>query len=1638
MEIIASDEMKAYFQRLEDEVIELYKVAEKAREKGLDPELEPEIHLAKDVAGKVEGLIEIKGIADRIRSLTLQMDRENVAFKIAQEIADGKLVGNISEEKKADLAIRAALAILTEGVTAAPLEGIAKVKIKRNEDNTRYLAIYFAGPIRAAGGTEAALTVLVSDHVRKVLGLSRYKATRQEMMRFVEEIDLYNRVMHLQSPTTTDQIETAVENLPVEVTGEKTNPEEVSAFRDLPRIETNCLRGGACLVLNDGIIGRAMKILRTVNAVGLTDWDWLKDLKATVAKAQDDQEKEEQKAKTQPSYGYIKDVISGRPIFSHPSQPGGFRIRYGHSRNTGLAGIGIHPATMKVVMEFLAPGTHIRTERPGKGSVVMPVDSIDGPIVLLKDGTVLQLDSYEQAEKYSKKIKEILFLGDLLVGFGEFLENNHPLIPSGFVEEWWVLYLESRIKSRCDNDLAIAAKTVGMTIERLRDFLNHPIATKPTQEEALSFCYELLLPLHPYYTYAWHDISFDEFFELRDQILERRITDKQKISQYSRNPKAIILDQDFSAKRFLERIGLPHRVKDGCVVIEENNLIIEHCMQLENKELDPSSIERTVEPPFEYIVPFEIKMKNPIYSGARMGRPEKAKERKMNPPVHTLYPLEMEGGGNNRLILEAGKKKKIEITVIQRECKTCSIITHLSSCPNCQRGTEVIRSCYICGVETEDTFCKECKRPTVTYNTRLVNIAQEITRVKKALGGSIPPKTKGVKKLMNRGRIPEILEKGFLRARHGLNVYKDGTIRFDSTDIPLMHFKPREVSATLEQLNKLGYTEDANGEPLTDEEQICELKIQDVVLNIDNGEFLVRVSKYVDDMLESVYGLPRFYNITRITELIGHLIIGLAPHTSSGITGRVIGFTSVKGNLAHPYWHAAKRRNCFPGDTEVLVDIEGKITRVKIKDLYENEFDNEIEEKMVLVKKQPKREIKAYSFDHSLGEVTLTNILDVIKTPAPEHLVKFHLVGKRSFTTTAGHPVIVHEDGKLVEKRASEVSKGDMFILPSLRLDEEDIQEIDLLKEFTKNEFIDIKDDLMVRGISSFVQTIVDKYGLKELSEKLAINKKTLNNYYRERDSMPLSVLEILLKFDEQTIMNIPHCTLGFKRDHTFINRIIPFNDSLMKLIGYYLAEGFYRKVDKLNYQVDLAVSESDLREDMLSSIAEVFGKGFKPYIDSNRITISSRIIYQFFKNILQLQTGSRNKAIPSFLLKLPKNKIKHLISTYFSGDGGVDRKNGTVLCSSFSKELLKDFDFLLLRFGIYSGYSSYSRNSNTEYKLAIRGENALAFSDKISFTSKRKQELLDGIVKSKKIKSQKTYKSNRLLTIKKKEIIKSRTEFVYSLNAENYHNILVNEYVLTHQCDGDEDAVILMLEGFLDFSKQFLPITRGGSMDAPLTLGLILNPLEVDDESHAVDCTRRYPLEFYEQSFKFIESKKIAQIIDLIGNRLETPEQFENFYYTHETSDIGIGPISTAYSRFGKMSEKLEAQLAVAKLIRAVHLEDVAERVINKHFFPDMIGCLRAFGTQTFRCVRCNTKYRRLPLTGKCTTCDDGGKLLLTVHKKTITKYFETANNLIKTYKLSEYLKQRLELFNNSIDEYFIKEIDDQSSLMDFFGEST
>jgi DNA polymerase II large subunit len=74
------DDYKQYALTLENQLATLYRIAEKAREKGLDPALTPETEVAKDLAELVEGLVGPRGVTQSIRELTQKLPREVLAF----------------------------------------------------------------------------------------------------------------------------------------------------------------------------------------------------------------------------------------------------------------------------------------------------------------------------------------------------------------------------------------------------------------------------------------------------------------------------------------------------------------------------------------------------------------------------------------------------------------------------------------------------------------------------------------------------------------------------------------------------------------------------------------------------------------------------------------------------------------------------------------------------------------------------------------------------------------------------------------------------------------------------------------------------------------------------------------------------------------------------------------------------------------------------------------------------------------------------------------------------------------------------------------------------------------------------------------------------------------------------------------------------------------------------------------------------------------------------------------------------------------------------------------------------------------------------------------------------------------------
>jgi len=1290
------EDIREYFERLQREIERAYEIAEMARKKGYDPERHVEVPKAEDLAARVEELVGPRGVARVIRELTSQgIERELIAFKVVEMIANKKFdeLKNINDKRIIlERAIRTGLAILTEGIVVAPIEGIADVKIKRNHDGSDYVAVYYAGPIRSAGGTAQALSVLIADYARRLLKVGRYIPTDEEVERYKEEISLYKIIQHLQYEPTPEEIELVVRNCPVCIDGEGTEDREVSGYRDLPRVETNKVRGGMCLVIAEGLCLKASKLKKYVEKLGIDGWEFLDkiiEIQSHQEEREEPDENNEEEYEEEEVVGnieeleskYLRDIVAGRPVFAHPGFKGGFRLRYGRARTGGIAGTAIHPATMYILEEFIAIGTQLKIEFPGKATVATPCTSIEGPIVLLKDGSLVQVEDVEEARILVKKdmIEKIIDLGEILIPFGEFLENNHELLPGAYCVEWWIQEVKE-IVGDIDEDEWIN--------------IDNPF-------DAFYRAEEYGVPLHPRFLLFWGDISVDDVDLLREYIYRNG----------EWRGENLYLKKNERIKTILIELGALHREEGDCIVVDKrfSYPLLRGCGLELNGDvivLSEDRINRAIdkrENTIEYVSALsgvEIRNKAPTRVGARMGRPEKARERKLKPPVHGLVPVGLIGGSTRSIIkaLENGGKVKTEVSM--RVCEKCGYRTPFPRCPSCGGPTALIT-----------------RGPVKTA----IDLKFAVENAVKRLKTPLPREVKGVRGLNSRLKIPEPIEKAILRAKHGVYVFRDGTIRFDMTDAPLTHFKPKEIGVSVEKLRELGYTKDYLGNELTSDDQIVPLFPHDIIISRQAAEYLMKVAKFIDDLLENFYGLKPFYNVKKPEDLIGHLVIGLAPHTSAGVVGRIIGFTDARVCFAHPYFHTAKRRNCVSPRTEVfLIDSEGLHIR-RIEDLYRSIPKEPIElDDFGTFGKEPE-DMYVISVDES-GRITKGRIKYVTKTRAPEHMIKIRTLYGRLIEVSPEHRLLVFRDGKIIEIRAMEAK---------------------------------VNDELVVYG--------------KELEKALG-----------------------------------------------------------------------------------------DVSKDPIIEI----------------------------------------------------------------------------------------------------------------------------------------------------------------------RIVKPSYEWVYDIEVDDYHNYAINDFVFVHNCDGDEDSVMLLLDGLINFSRHYLPEKRGGLMDTPLVLTTRIDPSEVDKEVQSVDLMPRYPLEFYKATLRKANPKDLeGSIIETVGTRLKDGRDlYVNLWFTHDNGDISLGPKVTSYSdpSMKNMQMKVERQMQLERMLRSVNPDDVARRLIDKHFIRDISGNLKAFYTQEFRCTNCNSKFRIPPLNNVCPNCGRKGSIVLTVKQGSVEKYLSIAKKLAEEYNVGVYLKGRIEVISNQVSATF------------------
>ncbi len=919
-----------YFQKFEEQIHRNYDAAEIARSKGFDPVDSVEIPLAKTMAEKCVGLIatlypQLTGTGTTARILELEKQYGKldyaVAFKIAEEIAREKFCKFKDQLEAIEAGIRVGFAYLTLGVVSSPIEGFTGIKLMKTKEGKDYFAAYFSGPIRSAGTTASCGVLMLIDYLRELFGYAKYDPTEEEVKRYVtENHDYHERVTNLQYMPIDEEIVFLASHIPIQIAGEPTEKREVSNYKNLERVDTNQIRGGMCLIFSEGLAQKAAKGYRLLKGVKAkegfitTGFDFLEEY-IELHERTSSAKKTKSSGDVRPTY--IRDLVAGRPVFGHPSESGAFRFRYGRGRVSGFSAASVHPATMAITDDFIAIGTQLKIEKPTKGMVATSCDVIEGPIVKLSNGSVKRVRTAEEGRKLYKDVDEIIYLGDLLFPFSDLANRNAMLIKPGYVEEWWALELKEKNPE--------IVKTI--------DQYNVPLG------EAMRISRENKISFYPKYNFFWTQISNEQFSNLMEWFNHARLS-KKIILPYTKSDK----EKFELGKRALELLGVEHDVVIENVVInrgESKSLFVNLGFDLALLEEEESSLFGAID--FEKLKErnkeglkvleivnslseFEIRDKAGDFVGARMGRPEKAKLRKLTGSPNILFPVGKEGG-RLRSVYEAVNVGSVKGSFPIRYCEKCN-------------KDSIYRVCETCGSKTKQMYyCRECDKkysaPCEEHGNSSISAYQSLDikhyfeEAKKHINlrsDEMPALIKGVRGMSSSGKNIEHLSKGILRAKHNLQVNKDGTIRFDATELPLIAFKPKEISVSVQKLRELGYEKDVFGKELVDENQVLELMPHDVLLpSSPEGtderadDIFVRIARFIDELLVKFYKQEPFYNLRDRNDLVGTLGVCMAPHNCAGVICRIIGFANAQGLYASPYMHAAIRRDCDGDELAIML-----------------------------------------------------------------------------------------------------------------------------------------------------------------------------------------------------------------------------------------------------------------------------------------------------------------------------------------------------------------------------------------------------------------------------------------------------------------------------------------------------------------------------------------------------------------------------------------------------------------------------------------------------------------------------------------------------------------------------------------------
>jgi UDPglucose 6-dehydrogenase len=359
---------------------------------------------------------------------------------------------------------------------------------------------------------------------------------------------------------------------------------------------------------------------------------------------------------------------------------------------------------------------------------------------------------------------------------------------------------------------------------------------------------------------------------------------------------------------------------------------------------------------------------------------------------------------------------------------------------------------------------------------------------------------------------------------------------------------------------------------------------------------------------------------------------------------------------------------------------------------------------------------RVLAFDLEAGQPMLADIKAITRRPYKGTMVKITTSMGRTLRVTADHPVILHKDQQFTILPAATVVPGDQLMalceLPAIE-QATNLNLIDLLRD------TDLEADVYVKPTEN---TFSEQY--ERFADAIPQEMLRYPHDIKRHNRMSLRLFRYL---SEAQVLNAPAEKLQLytaKGAATRINVLIPVDADLLRLCGYYLAEGYLAQDTPTppgrrqahaptNQEVGFCFHEQEA--EYIADVQRILRRWGLKFIERRATSalttiVSSRIFSWLLRDVFRCGTRSEDKALPRLVFNvLPELRLE-LIRGAFSGDGAVTTvQNGQNLMLEYatvSKVLADGMTLLLQTIGVIPAIRTRWMNKSTQaaYILRISG----------------------------------------------------------------------------------------------------------------------------------------------------------------------------------------------------------------------------------------------------------------------------------------------------------------------------------------------